>query len=192
MYFRNYRLWKTSSDHCVKSAISEHALRVNMWKCPKYSQNLPEITFIMCDHNFERSSFGKCLPYQSVKSWGCFLTHWVPRASILLKISRICHSQFKCNYLKSKKLFRKILFHLWNVHQISNILRQKMMVIANVFPKLQTVKNFDRDPLKSAVWEHTLTVNTWKCPKFFQNVQWEHFYQIFNHSQGSWFGECLP
>ena len=47
MYFRNYRLWKPSSDHCVKSAISEHALRVNMWKCPKYLQILDGSFFFL-------------------------------------------------------------------------------------------------------------------------------------------------
>ena len=34
--------------------------------------------------------------------------------------------------------------HFWNLHQISNILKKKMIVIANVFPKLQTLKIFDR------------------------------------------------
>ena len=54
---------------------------------------------------------------------------------------KICHSKFKCNYLKNKNLFLNFLFNFWNLHQISNILKQKMIVIANVFPKLQTVKN---------------------------------------------------
>ena len=45
--FRNYRLWKSCPDHSLKSAVSEHALTVNMWKRPKYLQNLHERTFIM-------------------------------------------------------------------------------------------------------------------------------------------------
>ena len=68
MNFRNYRLWKTSSDHSVKSAISERALTVNIWKRPKCVQNLYKSTFIMCFHHFERSSFRKCRPDYSVKS----------------------------------------------------------------------------------------------------------------------------
>ena len=36
MYFRNYRLWKASLDHSVKSAVLEHALELNMWNCPEY------------------------------------------------------------------------------------------------------------------------------------------------------------
>ena len=60
-------------------------------------------------------------------------------ASILFKVVRICKSQFKCNYLKNQKLFLNFLFDLWNLHQILNILKKNMMVIANVLPKLQTV-----------------------------------------------------
>ena len=44
----------------------------------------------------------------------------------------------------SQKLeyFFNYLFHFWNLHQILSILKTKMMVLANMFPKLQTVKNF--------------------------------------------------
>ena len=45
---------------------------------------------------------------------------------------------------KKKRNFLISLFHFWNLHQISNILKKKMIVIANVFPKLQTLKIFDR------------------------------------------------
>ena len=62
--------------------------------------------------------------------------------SILFNTARICNSQFKCNYLKNEKIFLNILFHFWNLPQILNILKKNMMVIANLFPNFQTVKNF--------------------------------------------------
>ena len=77
----------------------------------------------------------------------------------LLKIARIWNSQFKYNYLKNEKSFVNFLLHFWNVHQILNILKEKMLVIANVFPKLQTVNSWLDISLKSAVSEHALTVN---------------------------------
>ena len=40
--------------------------------------------------------------------------------------------------------FLNFFFHFWKLHQILNTLRKNMMVIANVFRKLQTVKNFVR------------------------------------------------
>ena len=39
-----------------------------------------------------------------------------------------------------RKTFCDILFHFWNLHQILNILKERMIVIANVFPNLGTVK----------------------------------------------------
>ena len=53
MYFRGYRLWKSCLDHSVKGAVSDNALTVNMWKRPKYLQNLHESTFIMFFHHSE-------------------------------------------------------------------------------------------------------------------------------------------
>ena len=45
---------------------------------------------------------------------------------------------------KNKKLFLNFLFHFLNLHQILNILKQTVIIIANVFEKLQTVKNLLR------------------------------------------------
>ena len=36
--------------------------------------------------------------------------------------------------------FSQFFFHFWILHQILNIWKEKMIVIVNVFPKLQTVK----------------------------------------------------
>ena len=41
-----------------------------------------------------------------------------------------------------RKTFSDFLFHFCNLQQILNILKKKMMVLANVFRKLQTLKNF--------------------------------------------------
>ena len=86
-------------------------------------------------------------------------------ASILNGIVRICSSLFKCNYLKNGKNLLKFLFRLLNIHQILNILEKKMIVIANVFARLQTVKIRVDHSLKSAVSEHPLAVNMLKSPK---------------------------
>ena len=79
---------------------------------------------------------------------GVFFNTLMPMASILFKVVGICNSQFKCNYLKNKKHFFKFLFHFWILHQILNILKEKMIVIANVFPKLLIVKIFVRKVYK--------------------------------------------
>ena len=53
---------------------------------------------------------------------------------------RICHSQCKCNDVKNKNIFLSFLFYFRNLYAILNILKRKVIVIANIFPKLQTVK----------------------------------------------------
>ena len=60
--------------------------------------------------------------------------------SILFRIVRISRSLFKSSYLKNKKHFLGLLFHLWNLHQILKFSKKKNIVIANVFPKLETVQ----------------------------------------------------
>ena len=64
--------------------------------------------------------------------------------SILFEIVKICRPQFKCKYLSNQKRFLNVLFHFWHLHQILNILEKKMMVIATLFRKLQTVKDLVR------------------------------------------------
>ena len=65
-------------------------------------------------------------------------------ASILFKVVRVCDFQFKCSYLRNKKVFLYFLFLFWILHQILNFLKENVIVIANAFPKLQTVKIFVR------------------------------------------------
>ena len=41
---------------------------------------------------------------------------------------------------EKRKIYFNFLLYFWNIHQISNILKENMIVIANVFPTFQTVK----------------------------------------------------
>ena len=59
---------------------------------------------------------------------------------LFLKLKIYCE-ELKYNYLKNKKFFLDFLLHFWNLHQIWNILKNKMSLIADVFPKLDTAKN---------------------------------------------------
>ena len=60
-----------------------------------------------------------------------------------------------------------------------------MIVIANVFPKLQTVKNFWLDhSLWSVVLEHSLTVIILKGPKHLWNMNESTFIIFLDYSDG--------
>ena len=42
----------------------------------------------------------------------------------------ISRNKFKRHYLKNKRLFVHFLLHFWNVHEIYNILKKKMSILA--------------------------------------------------------------
>ena len=97
---------------------------------------------------------------------------------------RISCSLFKSSYLKNKKHFLRILFHLWNLHRISNIFKKKSIVIGNVFPKLATVQGLVT-PL--IIHRSLKTSFDSQHVKRFQTLAkswWEHFYHIFSSLWG--------
>ena len=85
--------------------------------------------------------------------------------SNLLNIGGVCNSQFKRNYLKNEKLFGNFLFNFWNLHQVLSILKKKVMVLANVFPKVQTVKNFVTPLCKRRCFGKRLDSRNVKVPR---------------------------
>ena len=183
---------KTWVDHSLKSAVSEHPLAFNMWKGPKHLWILHDGTFIIFFDHPVSKWFAKYLPYWILKSWGCLLIHWLLMTSILLGIVRICSSLFKDSYFKNEKPFLNFLFHLGNIRQILNLFEKKMIVIANVFARLQTVKTWVDHSLKSVVSEHPWAVNTLKGPKHLWNLHESTFIIFFDHSDEKLLGNYLP
>ena len=104
--------------------------------------------------------------------------------NILFKIARICHYQFKCNYLENEKHFLNFLFHFWSLHQILNIIKEKMIVIANVFPKLLTVKNLFRILSKRQRFRAWFDSEHVKPSQILAKSPWEHFYHVFSSFSG--------
>ena len=151
-----------------------------MWNCPEYLPNLHGSAFIQAFHQFEGSWFGKYLHFFYVKSNGCLLIHWVLMASILFNIAGICNSQIKCNYLKSEKIFLAFLYNFLNLHQILNIWKKNIMVIANVFSKLQTVKNIVTPLFKKRCFGTRLDSRHVKVFRILEKSVWKCFYHVFS------------
>ena len=156
-----------------------------MWKVPEYLRN----------HVFS-SIWGKLIwkisPLVLVEIYGCLLTHWLPMASIVFNISEICNSQFKWKYLKNEKIFPNFLFHVWFLHHILNILKKRMMVIANVFPKLQTVKNFVTPLCKKRRFGTRLDSQHVKVSGIHVKSPWECFYHVFSWTWGKLIWKISP
>ena len=173
MYFQNYWLWKTCLEHSLTGAVSEHALTVIMWKRLKYSRNLHESIFILFFHPFQGSWFGKCLP--SVRwivkgvCWqiDCWWQIFAPPNSNAI-------------IWKTKNFFFIFLFHFTNLHQILSIFTTKMIVIANVFPKLQTVKKLVRTLSEKRCFRTHIDSQRVKSSHIAAISQWQRFHYFFS------------
>ena len=114
-----------------------------------------------------------------MRSKGYLLTYSLPVASILFNVVAICNSQFKCNYLKNEKIFLNFLFHFWNLHQILSILKKNMMVVANVFPKLDVVTNFVIPLCKKRRFGTRLDSRLVKVSWILSEFPWKCLYHLF-------------
>ena len=112
--------------------------------------------------------------------------------SILFNIVKICNSQLKCNYLENEKLFLEFFFHFWNVHQILNFLKEKMIVIANVFPKLQTVKNLFRILSKRGPFRACFDSQHVKPSQRLAKSPWERLDNPFTSFSGKLISKMSP
>ena len=113
-------------------------------------------------------------------------------ASVSFKIVRICNSQFKCSYLKNEKLFLKFLFHFWNLDQMLKILKKRMIVRANVFPKLHTVKIFLTPLSEKRCFKTRFESQHVKASQILVKSQWEHFCHVFSSFQGKFIWKMSP
>ena len=105
-------------------------------------------------------------------------------ARIMFKIVRICNSQFKSNYLKNEKAFLNFLLHFWNLHQYLNILNKRMIVIANVFPKLETVNILLRPLFKKRLFRTRFDREQVKASETLAKSPWERFCHVFSSFSG--------
>ena len=161
----------------------------------KQYQTLVKSSWEHFDHIFA-SLWGEIIwkisPWFKFEIIGFLLTHGLSITSILFRIVRICRSLFKSSSLKNKKHFPGFLFHLWNLHQISNIFQQKKIVIANVFPKLATVQglvtqlNIQRRLKTSFNSQHVKRYQT------LVKSSWEHFDYIFSSLWGEIIWKISP
>ena len=81
---------------------------------------------------------------------------------------------------EKRKFFLKFLVYFWNLYENSNIFNKKMIVIANVFPKLQTVKNFVRPLFKKRRFGTRFDTQHDKVSQVLEKSPWERFYHVFS------------
>ena len=87
-----------------------------------------------------------------------------------LHYRRVSNSKLKSNYVKNEKVFLDFLFDFLNLYQFLNILKEKLMVIANIFPNLQTVKIFVRPLSKKRCFRKCLVSKHVKVSRIFEEA----------------------
>ena len=75
---------------------------------------------------------------------GAFVNTWTPDRWYRVQGCENLELPIQRQLSAKQKVFLNFFFHFWILHQILNILKKKMIVIVNVFARLQTVKIFVR------------------------------------------------
>ena len=99
--------------------------------------------------------------------------------SIPAAICRIFCNNFKGYYLKNGRLFLDFLFHFWNVHNIYNILKKRMSVLAYIFRKLLFPKEVATETSRKSCFRTPFgnqRVNGFQTPL---KVARHHYYPLF-------------
>ena len=94
--------------------------------------------------------------------------------------------------LKTENSFSKLLFNFCNLPQILNILKKKMVVIGNVFPKLQSVKDLVRTLSKKRCLGISFHTQHVKGSQTIVTSVLGHFYHIFSSFWGKMVWKISP
>ena len=124
MYFWTYGLRKTWLDKCLKSPVSEDPSTSHVLNRPNHWWNLKSSSFTIFIGHCEGNSVAKSLSCWYEKYWDCFITHWVPKTSILFLKETIYCNIFRCNCLRNKKPFWTFFLHLRNLDSIWAFLKK--------------------------------------------------------------------
>ena len=84
------------------------------------------------------------------------------------------------------------MFHFWNLHQILNILKKGIIVTANVFPKLETVKILVRPLSKKISFRTQFNNQHVKASQIFAKSSWGRFCRVFSSFLGKLICKMSP
>ena len=93
---------------------------------------------------------------------------------------------------KTKSFFSIFCSIYWNLRHILNILKEKMIVIPNVFPKLQTVKNLFRTLSKGRRFSVCFDSQHVKASEILVKSPWARFYNVFSSFSGKLICKTSP
>ena len=92
---------------------------------------------------------------------------------------------------QKQKISLNFWLHFWNLDSILNILEQKMILTAFVFPKLRTVKTWLEKCLRSPVPEDASTSNMVNMAEHSSHLHHMVFIIFIDHCQVNWVRKSL-
>ena len=143
MYFRNYRLKNFVRPFCKKLSFATRFDSQHV-KVPRIIRKFQWQHFYHVLSSFWEKLISKMSHLVLGKILGVFLNTLTTDGKYPVEDWENLQLLIQMELSDKQKLFLNFLLHFWNLHQILNILKKKIMVIANVFPKLETVINFVR------------------------------------------------
>ena len=111
----------------LNSAVSEHALTVNMWKRPKYLQ-ISMRALLSCVSSFSLSLIFKNYSLVLGDILGVFVNTLTGDAKYPVQECEDLLLPIQMNSLNNEKLFPIFLFQFWNLHPMLIILKKRMLV----------------------------------------------------------------
>ena len=168
-------MWKTCLDHSLKSTVFRSSFDSQQVKGTKTLVKSAWEQFYHIFSSFWGQMIWRMSSLVKFEIIGVFVNTLTPDRKYPFRYCEICSSLFKCNYVKNGKLFLDIFFHWRNLHQILSIFWKKMMLVANVLPILQTVKDLVRPLSKKRRFRASLEGQHVKGSQTLVKSVWEHF-----------------
>ena len=147
---------KTRLNKYRKSSVSENPLIVNMLKGPKHCLKLQDSTFIIFFHHFcetELENVSVSYMWKLRTLYKHIDKHFPCNCENLLQPIQVQLS-------KSKKYFLNFKVHFRNLHQVLNILKKKMTLIAYVMSKKHHFRTLFNSQLVNG--SQTLVKSAWQ------------------------------
>ena len=124
-----------------------------------------------------------------------FFFHWFnlqQLLNILIKRRLPQLMYFRNDRLSKTRLDYSYQFHLWNLNQILSFFKKRKIVIANVYPKLQTVKQLLTPLSKKRCLRESFDSQNVKGSQTLVKSPLENFYQIFSSRWGKLIWQKSP
>ena len=163
-----------SKNHCFR-----HPSTVNMLIGVKYLWNLHESVIYHIFSSLWLELIWKISPFLKFEILDVFVNALTPDDKYPVRDSENLQFPVQMKLSQKRKLFVTFLFYLWNLHQILNILGKKMTSIANLFPRLQTVKSLIKPLSQNHRFTKSFDSQKIKGSQTLMKSPGEIFYHIF-------------